>query len=203
MTTDDARRRSASTARRGASGETRARLLDAAEAQLRAAGYHGVSTRDIAAAVGIRAASAHHHFPTKIALALAVIERYQARFLEALGPPERFSGDQSAAIAAYGSVFAESFEREGRLCLCGVLGAERQSLPEPLAAATGAFFRANLTWLEAALAAPGADDAASQRLAAQVLAQMEGAMLLANALADPSVFQRAVDAERSGFVRSG
>src|SRR3712207_8206920 len=48
-----------------ASGGTAERIMDAAERRIRAAGYGGFSFRELAAEVGVKSASVHHHFPTK------------------------------------------------------------------------------------------------------------------------------------------
>lgn len=61
--------------------ETAQRLMDLAEAHIRHAGYRGFSFRDLAAELGIKSASVHHHFPTKASLAAAVVRRYGDRFL--------------------------------------------------------------------------------------------------------------------------
>jgi len=45
--------------------ETAQRLMDLAEAHIRHAGYRGFSFRDLAAELGIKSASVHHHFPSK------------------------------------------------------------------------------------------------------------------------------------------
>ena len=42
--------------------ETAERLMDVAEARIREAGYRGFSFRDLAAEIGIKSASVHHHF---------------------------------------------------------------------------------------------------------------------------------------------
>lgn len=39
--------------------------MDIAEAHIREVGYWGFSFRDLAANIGIKSASVHHHFPTK------------------------------------------------------------------------------------------------------------------------------------------
>ena len=65
---------------------TRERILREASHQFAARGYYGSSTRDIAAAVGIRQPSLFHHFPNK-----------QAIFQELLS----YSLDDSAAVAGY------------------------------------------------------------------------------------------------------
>ncbi|MDE2488286.1 MAG: TetR/AcrR family transcriptional regulator [Alphaproteobacteria bacterium] len=77
---------------RGEGGVTE-RILDSADAVLRQHGYAGFTTRRVAAAAGIAPGNLSYHYPTKLELLRAVIERlvtrYSARlhaFLEAAGP---------------------------------------------------------------------------------------------------------------------
>ena len=49
--------------------QTAERLMDLAENHMRHAGYGGFSFRDLAAEIGIKSASVHHHFPTKATMA--------------------------------------------------------------------------------------------------------------------------------------
>ena len=58
--------------------------MDLAEAHIRHRGYGGFSFRELAAEIGIKSASVHHHFPTKAAMAAAVARRYGDRFLAAV-----------------------------------------------------------------------------------------------------------------------
>jgi TetR/AcrR family transcriptional repressor of nem operon len=64
--------------------ETAERLMDWAEAHMRNKGYGGFSFRDLAAQLGIKSASVHHHFPTKATMAAAVARRYAERFFDAV-----------------------------------------------------------------------------------------------------------------------
>src|SRR4029077_1672389 len=84
--------------------------------------YRGFGFRDLAAEIGIKSASVHHHFPTKAKMAAAVARRYGDRFLAAVArrPNERAED----AISAYRSAFRAALDRDGRMCLCGVLAAE-------------------------------------------------------------------------------
>ena len=61
-----------------ASATTRDTLLDAAADLLQRVGYASFSYRDLAEAVGIRAASIHYHFPSKSDLGLALVEHFRA-----------------------------------------------------------------------------------------------------------------------------
>src|ERR1700734_1702824 len=96
--------------------------MDLAEGHMRHAGYGGFSFRDLAAEVGIKSASVHHHFPTKASMAAAVAKRYGHRFFAAVARrPNEGPGD---AIATYRSAFRTALDQDGRMCLFGVLGAE-------------------------------------------------------------------------------
>ncbi|HXO90941.1 MAG TPA: TetR/AcrR family transcriptional regulator, partial [Stellaceae bacterium] len=99
--------------------ETAQKLMDLAEAHIRHAGYRGFSFRDLAAELGIKSASVHHHFPTKATLAAAVVQRYADRFLATVA--SRPNETEDDAISAYRSAFRKALERDGRMCLCGVL----------------------------------------------------------------------------------
>ncbi|MGT2440988.1 G/U mismatch-specific DNA glycosylase (plasmid) [Bradyrhizobium betae] len=102
--------------------ETADRLMDLAEARIREAGYRGFSFRDLAAEIGIKSASVHHHFPTKAGMAAAVARRYGERFFELVGRREGETPDD--VIEMYRAIFRQEIERDGRMCLNGILGAE-------------------------------------------------------------------------------
>lgn len=58
---------------------TREHLLECAADLLQRVGYASFSFRDLADAVGIRAASVHYHFPTKADLGVALVDWFRAR----------------------------------------------------------------------------------------------------------------------------
>jgi AcrR family transcriptional regulator len=88
VTTTEARRPRAATL------EKRKRLLDATEELILSEGYAAVSSRRVAAAVGINAPLVHYHFPTIDDLFVAVLRRRAERVVErmesALDSPEPF-----------------------------------------------------------------------------------------------------------------
>lgn len=158
-------------------------ILDAAERRIRDAGYNGFSFREVAADVGIRSASVHHHFPTKAELAVAVARRYAERFEAAVG-----AGPDGGGVAAWRAAFRRALREDGRMCLCGVLGAEAGALPPEVAAEARRFFERGVAQLAGTRARPSA---AARDAALQTMAVLEGAMLLARVLDDPGVFDRA------------
>jgi TetR/AcrR family transcriptional repressor of nem operon len=119
--------------------DTAQRLMDLAEAHIRDGGYRGFSFRDLAAEIGIKSASVHHHFPTKATMAAAVARRYGDRFLATVAPRSNETGEN--AISAYRSAFRKALELDGRMCLCGVLGAEAGVLPPEVVEEIQSFFR--------------------------------------------------------------
>ena len=169
---------------------TRDEILAVAEGMIRTGGFNAFSTRDVANAVGIKSASVHYYFPTKSDIGVAVAERYTERFLKALGNPASFGGSSKRAITHYIDAFRSSLKGEGKLCLCGVLGAEADGLPTEVVGATRIFFERNLAWLAAALSASQEIGAgAAKAHAAHILASLEGAMILAKTLDDEKAFE--------------
>jgi len=68
--------RPAARPRRGTAAETRDRLLAAAASELNRVGYHGTDSNQLARAAGYAPGTFYKHFPDKLALFLAVYERW-------------------------------------------------------------------------------------------------------------------------------
>ena len=130
---------------------TRSDLLTTAELLLRTKGYAAFSYADLAADIGIKKASIHHHFPTKEGLAIAIVESYLFRYKKQL---EVINDEYSGIIErldAFALMFAQSSEN-GMLPLCGALAAELLALPQSLKEMTRDFFVIHLDWLQANIA---------------------------------------------------
>ncbi|TCR62144.1 TetR/AcrR family transcriptional regulator [Bosea sp. BK604] len=162
-------------------------IMDAAEVRIRDGGYHGFSFREIAADVGVKSSSVHHHFPTKEALATAVARRYVDRFEQAV---EREEAGGAGRVDAWRRVFRRALLEDGRMCLCGALGAGVVALPAEVAAEARRFFERGLENLTQSPAGKGLSPAAAKR----TMATLEGAMLLARTLGDPATFDQATEA---------
>ena len=158
--------------------------MDAAERRIRTAGYSGFSFREIAADLGMASSSVHHHFPTKEALAAAVARRYTNRFELAVQQQEEAG---VARAQAWRHVFRHALLEDGRMCLCGSLGAMSADLPDVVAAEARRFFQRGLDSLTAATGVASLTSADAMR----TLATLEGAMLLARALGDTGIFDQA------------
>jgi len=166
------------------------RVLDVAERLAQTRGFNGWSYADVSAEVGITTASLHYHFASKAALGRALVERYTSRFGAALADMATRQADAPSRLAEYARLYGDVLASD-RMCLCGMLAAEYQTLPPPMQRAIRDYFDANEAWLRdvfergraaGALAFTGtARDAARQWTST-----LEGSMLLARPYGDPS-----------------
>ncbi|MBO9451849.1 TetR/AcrR family transcriptional regulator [Tropicibacter sp. R16_0] len=168
--------------------DTVTRILDIAERMARQGGYNSFSFRDIAGEIGIKAASVHYHFANKEALGAAIAERYTENFLAALGGPEDAVPDEM--IQRYVAAYRSALLDDGLMCLCGMFGAEISDLPALVAAKTRMFFERNMDWLSSVYVAKGLDAANARVKAGALIAQLEGAMILARSLGDMALFDQ-------------
>lgn len=166
--------------------ETAERILDVAEELVQTRGLNAMSYADVSEIVGIRKASLHYHYPTKADLVRALIERYSTRFFDALDALEDEKGDPSSRLRGYAEIYARVLER-GRMCLCGMLASDFQTLSGDAQGDVERFFERNVDWVERVVAdavsagrAPaGTDPRAS---AETIVAGLEGAMLVSRPL---------------------
>ena len=171
---------------------TSERILDIAERLVQTRGFNNFSYADIAKELGITTASLHYHFRGKAELGQALITRYAERFGQALERIDQEVADARAKLDAYANLYAGVLEGE-RMCMCGVLAAEYQTLPKPMRTAVIGFFDENARWLtdvliqgqaEKTLAFSGSADEVAQ----SILSTLEGAMLVARPYGDLTKF---------------
>ena len=91
------------------------------------------------------------------------------------------------AISSYRSAFRKALERDGRMCLCGVLGAEAGVLTPEVVEEIQSFFRRCIDDLTQRIGGPEAEARAFH-----VMATLEGGMMLARAYRDIGAFDQAV-----------
>ncbi len=162
------------------------RIVDAAEGLIQTVGYNGFSYEDVARLVGIRKPSIHHHFATKADLGVTVAQRYTLRFLERLVAIRVHESTAAGRLKAYCQLFEDTYARERRLCICGMLGAESDGIPPPVSVEVRHFFEQNLLWLtkvleEGAVAGDITLASPAAQLAHLFLSALEGSMLLGRA----------------------
>jgi TetR/AcrR family transcriptional regulator, transcriptional repressor for nem operon len=159
------------------------RILDIAERLVQTRGFNNFSYGDIAKELGITTASLHYHFRGKAELGQALITRYGERFAQALVKIDREIPDAPQKLEAYANLYAGVLEGK-RMCMCGVLAAEYQTLPKPMRDAVIRFFDDNQRWLTDVLTQGRADKTLAfkgspDEVAQSILSTLEGAMLVA------------------------
>jgi TetR/AcrR family transcriptional regulator, transcriptional repressor for nem operon len=179
----------------GRSRDTSERILDAAEQLVQIRGFNGFSYADVAAKLKMTKASLHYHFPSKAELGRALIDRYAERFATSLAKIDANDDDVPAKLDAYAGLYADVL-RGNRMCLCGMLAAEYQTLPLPMRSAVVRFFDDNEAWLSALLS-QGQDErtvrfaGSASEVAQLIISGLEGALLVARPYGDPTRFRSA------------
>jgi TetR/AcrR family transcriptional repressor of nem operon len=172
-------------------------ILDVAERLVQSRGFNGFSYADVAVELGITKAALHYHFASKSELGESLIVRYAARFAAALVAVDDDVAESPAKLVAYAGLYRNVL-RDRRMCLCGMLAAEYQTLPKPMQDAVVRFFDDNELWLAAVLERGRRDDSLSfdgttREAARMIIAGLEGAMLMARTYGGVARFQDAAD----------
>ena len=146
-------------------------------------GFNSFSYADIATELGVTKASLHYHFPGKAELGQALLARYTERFSEALTRIDADVPDAPMKLEAYARLYADVL-RGKRMCMCGMLAAEYQTLPGPMRKVVIRFFDDNQRWLAGVVEQGRADGSLSltgsaDDTAQSILSTLEGAMLIA------------------------
>jgi TetR/AcrR family transcriptional repressor of nem operon len=173
------------------------RILVAATKMAQAHGYGGLSIRDLAQDVGIKAASIYYHFPSKAELAAAVARRYWEESAAALEALSAESIDPLVSLRRYPETFRKSLESENRMCLSSFMAAEFDDLPDVVKKEVQAFADVNVAWLKDVLAAVKVVPAKQRHgRACAIYAAVAGAQLMARGRADIALFDALIDSYR-------
>ncbi|MEP6344023.1 MAG: TetR/AcrR family transcriptional regulator [Maricaulaceae bacterium] len=174
---------------------TRDQILDCAQGLIQTRGYNGFSFRDIASDIGIKSSSIHYYYPGKTDLAVAVASKYRSDFTEMTQDLLDSDTTSVAKLQAYADVFEVTLKHENRLCLCGMLASEVNSVEPELRAEIKAFFDDQHRVLMDILSDGQSKgevraDLQTSETAKSYLAALEGAMMLARVNSTPSDIQQ-------------
>ncbi|KVE22962.1 TetR family transcriptional regulator [Burkholderia vietnamiensis] len=124
----------------------REQILDHAITLMMLRGYNGFSYRDLSDLVGVKTSSIHYYFPSKDDLVLEAVAAYSDDVLGAIRTIDP-SLPADVKLSLYTKLFGRTLGDGDRICLCGMLAADIESLPENVRQAVQAFFKANEKWL--------------------------------------------------------
>ncbi|MCG8357539.1 MAG: TetR family transcriptional regulator C-terminal domain-containing protein [Kiloniellales bacterium] len=158
-------------------------------------GYSGLCYNEISTRIGIEARHIEGLFPSLETLGAEVAADYRDAFMARLEASEGASTFD--LLHRYASLFRKALVEDGRMCLCGMLGAEIGFLPSAVAREVRDFFECNVAWLttvfehgrrrgEIHLDSPAATEANL------LVAVLEGAMLVARSTNRAESFDESV-----------
>lgn len=169
-------------------GDRADQILDFAEREMRRGGFDAVSFRDIAAAIGIKSASVHYHFPTKADLSKAVVTRYAERFIDGLGAPDDPADSPADRLKRLGDAYLTAYRVETTACLCAVFGSVALHLPAETSSEVRVFYDRLRLWVATAL--EGYHGNLTPNL---VISLLQGGMVLTLAAEDENPLLEAVE----------
>ncbi|WP_342452973.1 TetR/AcrR family transcriptional regulator [Pararoseomonas indoligenes] len=179
--------------------ETAGKLVGGAAQLIMRGGYNGFSYADLAERFAIRKASIHHHFPSKVDLVVAVVERGRTVIQGQIAALEAGSPVAMDQLLMYTDYWKRCIkDQTAPFCLAAVLAAELPSLPSEVALAVRGHFTDLARWLERVLSL-GVKQGTMQLEASPALeaeafmAAVYGAMLAARAFDDPGRFDTIVE----------
>ncbi len=173
----------------------RAEVLASATELVRRGGVSGFSYGDLATELGVRAPSIHHHVGTKAELVHTITVEYRRRFgeLAAAIPTD----DTPAWLRAYGGLYLDAAIHDLG-CLCGAALANWVELSAETRDEVDGFLD-DQHQLVAAAIRRGVDagalrhDIEPARLAAVVVAALEGVLLVARGRRGPDAVREVID----------
>jgi TetR/AcrR family transcriptional regulator, lmrAB and yxaGH operons repressor len=169
----------------------RADLLPAMAEVFREHGFEGASIALISERTGLGKGSLYHFFPGgKEEMAAAVLGEIEAWFTTHIFAPLQWDPDPNAAIERMLRAVVEYFDSGRRICLVGAfaLATSRDRFAKQVRSYFGVWKEA----LAAALVRTGRDRPEADQLAEEVLAVIQGSLVLARAFDDRAVFARSV-----------
>ncbi|MDT5186385.1 MAG: TetR/AcrR family transcriptional regulator, transcriptional repressor for nem operon [Mycobacterium sp.] len=179
------------------SSNSREKILAAARRVAQTRGYGGLSFRDLAEDVGIKAASIYHYFPSKADLGAAVARRYWEDSAAALESLLAESADPIHGLRQYPVTFRKALENDNRMCLCSFMAAEYDDLPEPVKKEVQTFADVNVSWLTRVLSGTSVvSPDESEPRARAIFAAVAGAQLIARSRSDISLYDALIDSYR-------
>lgn len=154
-------------------------------------GFAGASLSEITKRTGLGKGSLYHFFPNgKEEMARAVLDDVAGWFETNVFMPLREGEDPVAGIDAMFRSVVGFFHSGRRVCLVGTFALD--DTRERFAAEVQSYFAAWIRVLAAALKRSGFDARAARDTAEDVVAGIQGALVLARSQDDPAVFMRAI-----------
>ena len=131
----------------------RSQILDTAQDLIQKLGANAMSYADISEKVGIRKASIHYYFPGKEDLIINVLDRYNDQFCQLFERILASSEPATNKLNRYCNLFVATLSdgEQDKACLCGILGAELNTLQPAVVNRISQFYQNNEIFIEKVL----------------------------------------------------
>ena len=163
-------------------------------------GFEGASVAQLCQATGLGKGSLYHFFPGgKDEMAAAVLADVDAWFTGAIFEPLRSAAPGGpAAISGMFDAVAGYFRSGQRVCLQGAfaLGRERDRFADVIQR----YFEQWIAALAAALRSGGQSEPAARAAAVEVVAAIQGAIVLSRGLDEPEIFMQVIERQRARLL---
>ncbi len=179
--------------RRQQDTDTASQILDVAEWLVQHRGFNAFSYADVADELKITKPALHYHFASKADLGEALVRRYADAVRRGVEHRRQRDRKRAAKLEAYAELYLDVL-RNHRMCLCGMLASEYQTLPQPIQRAVIRFFDDNEAWLVGVLEQGQRErslhfEGSASEAARVIVSALEGAMLIARPYGDVARFQ--------------
>jgi len=186
---------------------TRERIIDAAASLMLDRGYAGTTVDEIVAGAGVAKGSVYHFFDSKESVGLAALQAYfeRGKVVVMAGPFDAVEDPVQRALALVDHVRAVSGQLWEHGCLAGSFAVELSAVSPAIRAAIAGWFTQFEVWLAGyfqaiAAAASAPDVPTGTELAAQLLAVIEGGIVMGRARGDSTRLGAAIDEFRRYLV---
>ncbi len=177
---------------------TSAQIIDIGQEYIQKVGFHAFSYRDIAERVGIRTASIHYHFPTKVDLAMAIVERVRDATSAAIAEIDASARSAGERLRRYCGLFLRTWGQGDRLCPMCMLAMGQDAIPEEVRSGVRDFWQGGESWVAQTVRDGQASgefrpDLDPRTVGRTFVAAMEGAMVAARAFTDRTRIEDVID----------
>ena len=173
-----------------ASADKRAELVTAAATLLHEQGFHRTTLADVAHRASVPLGNVYYYFKTKEALAEAVIAAHEEALRERFASWDAAHPDPRSRLRQLVRAPLDTSDRIIQFgCPHGSLCQELEKLGKdaPLARAGARLFAVYIDWTDSQFRALGCEKREARALGADLVASVQGTMLLANTLRSPTL----------------
>jgi len=170
--------------------DTKTKILDIAERMTQQKGFNGFSYIDLAEEVGVKTSSIHYHFKAKADLGLALVERTHEVHVAEFRHLNKQVADPEQRLTTLIDFF-QSYIKDDKFCLCGMLTAEMQSVSVAVRSRLKTYFEDVQSWVAAQLQEMGIRD--SRKRALSFICALEGSLLIARLNHEPLIVTEAME----------